>query len=268
MIPSLRVRATALALLLFALSRSLTGQSMPAGAQIDTTVATRTAAVTVEPLFIMIIPAGALPAAPLRDFVLWRATIAPGVTVIVPSEYGRCCPGPLLTHVLAGELTLRMEGPLQILRASTMATPGSAEAIPPGTEVVVRPGETAAGRFELPATYHNAGPDSLQLLSGAFLGGSAPDPLEGYQLRDFVELVPVLPLPPGALTLELIRVHLPPGAELTAVPTGALQLALREPGAGVLERRADGTVANIGRTSVVVDVLTLFPHAGAGTLMP
>jgi hypothetical protein len=27
-------------------------------------------------------------------------------------------------------------------------------------------------------------------------------------------------------------------------------------------------VANIGRTSVVVDVLTLFPHSGAGTLMP
>jgi hypothetical protein len=89
----------------------------------------------------------------LQDFLLWRATIAPGVTVVVPPAYGRCCPGPLITSVLAGELILRVEGPRQAVRASPTATPGPAEAILPGTEVVVRPGETAVGRFELPATY-------------------------------------------------------------------------------------------------------------------
>ena len=42
----------------------------------------------------------------------------------------------------------------------------------------------------------------------------------------------------------------------------------RESGAGILVRRPDGALSNIGRTAVVVDVLTLFPHSGAGTLMP
>jgi hypothetical protein len=260
-------RAASLVLMVFALSRSLTGQSGPVSAQADTGVATP-AAVTVEPLVATLVPAAALPKAPLQDFLLWHATIAPGVTVVVPPAYGRCCPGPLITYVLAGELILRVEGPLQVMRASTTATPGPAEAILPDTEVVVGPGDTAVGRFELPATYHNPGTAPLQLLGGAFLGGYAPAPVAGYQLLDFVEAVPAPPLPPGPMTLELVRVHLPPGAELAAVPAGALRLAMRESRAGVLDRRADGSVANIGRSSVVVAVLTLFPRAGAGTLTP
>jgi hypothetical protein len=268
MVPSGLYRAVSLVLVVVALSRTLPGPTAPVAAQADTVVATLAAGMSVEPLFATVIPAAALPDAPLQDFLLWHATIEPGVTVVVPAEYGRCCPGPLITHVLAGELTLRVEGPLQIVRASTTATPEPTEAVPPATEVVVRPGETAVGRFELPATYTNAGAAPLQLLGGAFLGGSAPGPAEGYQLRNFVELVPTPPLPPGPLTLELVRVHLPPGAELAAVPAGALRLAMRESGAGILERRAEGTVANIGRNPVVVAVLTLFPRAGAGTLMP
>jgi hypothetical protein len=75
-------------------------------------------------------------------------------------------------------------------------------------------------------------------------------------------------LPPGAVTLELVRVHMPLGSELAAAPVGALRLALREASAGILKRQADGTLANSGRTVVVVDVLALVPHSGAGTLMP
>lgn len=153
MVPSGLYRAVSLVLVVVALSRTLPGPTAPVAAQADTVVATPAAGVSVEPLFATVIPAAALPDAPLQDFLLWHATIEPGVTVVVPAEYGRCCPGPLITHVLAGELTLRVEGPLQIVRASTTATPEPTEAVPPATEVVVRPGETAVGRFELPATY-------------------------------------------------------------------------------------------------------------------
>jgi hypothetical protein len=233
-----------------------------------TATASAQAGVTVEPLFTTVLPAAALPIAPITDFLLWRATIDPGVTVVFPPGYGTCCPGPVLTHVLEGELTLRVEGPHQIVRASTMATPSPAEAGAPGTAVTLQPGDTALWRLELPMTLTNPRTNPLQMIGGGFFGGYAPAPLEGYQITDFVEQTPAPPLPPGAVTVELVRVHMPPGSELAAVPVGALRLALRESGAGILARRADGALANPGRTPVVVDVLTLFPHSGAGTLMP
>ena len=198
----------------------------------DTATATASAqaGITVEPLFTTVLPAAALPIAPITDFLLWRATIDPGVTVVFPPGYGACCPGPVLTHVLEGELTLRVEGPHQIVRASTMATPRPAEAGAPGTAVTL----PARGLSNHRLCRANASP----------------------------------PLPPGAVTVELVRVHMPPGTELAATPVGALRLAIRESGAEILERRPDGTLGNIGRTALVVDVLTLFPHSGAGTLMP
>ena len=236
----------------------------------DTGAATPRAAVdvTVEPRFATVLPAGALPIALTTDFLLWQATIDPGVTVVFPSGYGQCCPGPLLAHVLVGELTLRVEGPLQIVRAPTTATPGPVGTVRPGTDVTLHPGDSALWRFDLPTTFTNPGGTPLQMISGGLFGGYAPGPLEGYQIPDFVEATPAPPLPPGAVTVELVRVHLPPGTELAAAPVGALRLAIRESGAGVLERRADGGIGNIGRTPVVVVVLTLFPHTGSGTLMP
>jgi hypothetical protein len=226
------------------------------------------APVTVVPLFTTVLPAASVPGPPMTDFLLWRATIDPGVTVVYPPGYGTCCPGPLLTHVVAGELTLRVAGPLQIVRASTTATPGAVEAVPSSGEVLLRPGDTALWRFELPTTFANAGTAPLRMIGGGIFGGYAPAPLEGYQIPDFVELTPAPPLPPGALTMELVQVYMPAGAALAAAPVGALRLAIRESGAGVLRRSTDGALANIGRTAVVVDVLTLFPHSGAGTLMP
>jgi hypothetical protein len=226
------------------------------------------AAVTVEPLFATELPATAIPVAPTTDFPLWQATMDPGVTVVSPPRYFACCPGPLFTHVLSGEVILRVDGPLQVSRSGTLATPGLVEAIPPGSAVTLEPGDTALWRLELPMTSVNPGPEPLQLVGGGLFGGYAPAPVAGYQIVDFVEQTPAPALPPGAVTMELVRVHLPPGSDLAAAPVGALRLAIRESGAGILKRQADGTLANSGRTAVMVDVLTLFPHSGAGTLMP
>jgi hypothetical protein len=234
----------------------------------ETATPSTRAEVTVQPLFATVLPAGALPVAPTTDFLLWQASIAPGVTAVFPPGHFACCPGPLLTHVVAGELLLRVEGPLRVSRASPVASPGAAEAVLPGTVVTLRPGDTALWRLELPMTYANPGTAPLQLVAGGFFGGYAPAPVAGYQVLDLVEQTPAPPLPPGAVTMELVRVDMPPGTELTAAPVGALRLALRESGAGLLKRRADGALANSGRTAVVVHVLTLFPHSGAGTLMP
>ena len=268
MVQSVLNSAAPLVLLVFALSRLIGGQAGPVGAQADSDVAPPATTATVEPLFTTVISAGALPEAPLHDFLLWQASIDPGVSVDVPAGYGTCCPGPLLTHVVSGTLLLRVDGRLQISRAGTPATPGPLEPGIPGSEVVLRPGDTALWRFEQPARLVNPGPDPLRLVSGGLFGGSVPGPLAGYQLLDFIELVPAPPLPPGPVSMELVRVTLPPGTEVVAAPVGALRLALRESGAGILERQATGALGNIGQRPVVVAVLTLFPRAGAGTLMP
>jgi hypothetical protein len=268
MIPWVPGKAALLVLLVFAFCGSLGVLTVPVSAHADTDVATPAAVATVAPLFTTVIPVAALPEAPLQDFLLWQASIAPGVTVDVLAEDGTCCPGPVLTHVVTGALTLRVEGPLQISRASTPATPGSLEHGVAGSDVVLRPGDTALWRFEQPARLANLGPNPLRLVSGGLFGGSVPGPLAGYELLNFGELVPAPPRPPGPVTMELVRVSLPPGTALVAAPVGALRLAIRESGAGILARRADGTLANIGQRPVVVVVLTLFPRAGAGTLMP
>ena len=226
------------------------------------------AAVTVVPLFATVLPGAAIPVAPTTDFLLWEASIDPGVTVVSPPGYFSCCPGPLLTHVLAGQLLLRVDGPLQIVRVSAVATPAPAEVVPSGSPVTLRPGDTALWRLEQPMTYTNPSTDPLQLIAGGYFGGYAPAPVAGYQIVDFVEHTPVPTLPPGDVTMELVRVQMPPGTALAAAPVGALRLAIRESGAGILKRQTDGALANSGRTAVVVHVLSLFPHAGAGTLMP
>ena len=161
MVPSVLYRAASLVLVVFALSRPLNEQTAPVGAQADTAVATPPSTATVEPLFTTVLPATFLPAGPLQDFLLWQATIDPGVSVDAPPGYGTCCPGPLLTHVLSGTLLLRVEGPLQISRAATAATPGPLEQVIPGNDVVLRPGDTALWHFEQPARLVNPGPDPL-----------------------------------------------------------------------------------------------------------
>jgi hypothetical protein len=108
-------------------------------------------------------PAETIPTVSSPSFLIWYATIDPDTEVAIPPELVACCPGPQIEHVLAGELTLRVEGPLQVLRTSPDGTPMPAEAVAPGMEAVLRPGDTAVYSLELPVTYHNAGTDPVHL---------------------------------------------------------------------------------------------------------
>jgi hypothetical protein len=243
------------------------GRAIPIAAQTETRAVTPAAETpSIAILFAADYPSASLPSGPALDFLLWHATIDPGVAVDVPTEYGACCPGPLFCYVLSGELVLRVEGPLQIIRAGTSGAPGTIEDVRPGAEAVLRPGDTAVWRFELPATYANRGASPLRLVSGGIFGGYAPAPLDGYLVPDFVELFPAPRLPPGPITMELIRATLPPHAAIAAAPAGSPRLALRASGGGVLGQQRDGAIENLGRTAMVVDILTLFPRTGAGTL--
>src|SRR3954452_25619058 len=109
------------------------------------------------PLFTTTLAADELPNEPLDYFSLWYGTIDPGVQADISAELVDCCSGPQFLHVLSGALTVRVDGPVQVVRGSTSDTPTPMEEIAPGTEIVLRAGESARHRFEHPAVYANEG---------------------------------------------------------------------------------------------------------------
>src|SRR5687767_4774941 len=201
--------------LAIALASALVLSSGLAVAQ-DATPATE--AVPLEPLMGTTVPPEALPTEPALSFILWRATIEPGFRVAIPAESVACCPGPQLNHVLAGELTLRVDGPLQVVRAGADGSPAPLEDVPPGTEVILRPGDSAIYRFEFPSEYANAGSERVHFVSGGLFGDSPPGPPGAYVLTNFDEVYPVSSLPSGPVTLSLGRATLAPDAALPAPP--------------------------------------------------
>jgi hypothetical protein len=222
----------------------------------------------VEVLYSALYPDAALPTGSTLNFILWHASIAPGVRVAAPATYGSCCPGPVILHVLSGELSLGVGGPLQVVRAGRGGTPAPVEEIAEHAEVTLGPGDGAAYRFEFPAVYANAGATPVHLVSGGLLGAYAPAPVGDYVVTEFTEIFPAPPLPAGPVTMELVRVTLAPGESLPPPPAGALRLGLQEAGGGILAEELASSFVNIGREAIVVDVLAIYPRTGASALMP
>jgi hypothetical protein len=217
---------------------------------------------TVEPLFATTVPAEALPTGENRILNIWQETIHPGVTATFPAERLACCPGPLVDHVLVGELTVRVEGPLRVARAGSAATPGPVEEVAPGTEVVLRAGDTALYDQALPVEYANHGAEPVQLVGGGlFIGRGVVRP-SGLIVNNHDVLRPLPPLPAGPVTFVLERVTLPPSATLPGPPTGVLRIVTSGPKVAYLPKASDGSVTNVVQEPVIAYVLTLLP---AGT---
>ena len=212
------------------------------------------------------VPAEALPTGENRFLNIWQETIDPGVTATFPAERLACCPGPLLDHVLVGELTVRVEGPLRVARAGTAATPGPVEEVAPGTDVVLRAGDTALYDQALPVEYANHGAEPVQLIGGGLFIGRAVVRPPGLILNNFNILRPLPPLPAGPVTFVLERVTLPPSATLPGPPTGVLRIVTSGPKVAYLPKAADGSVTNLVREPVEAYALTLLPGGSqAGT---
>ena len=218
----------------------------------------------IETLLTTTFPAEAIPTTSSPSFLIWYATIAPDREVVIPRELVACCPGPQIEHVLAGELTLRVEGSLQVQRGAMGGTPMPAEDVPPGTEVVLRPGDTAVYSLELPVTYHNAGTEPVHLVAGGFFAGSPPAPPADYAIPSLKERYPAPTLPPGPVTATLHRTTLAPEGVFPAPPSGAMQVVMFGPGTGTLGERSDGSVENLGREPLVVYALILHPGTPDG----
>jgi hypothetical protein len=214
---------------------------------------------SIETLVTTTFSAEALPTVSTPAFLIWYATIDPETEVAIPPDPIACCPGPQIAHVLAGELALRVEGPLRVLGTSPDGTAGPAEEVAPGTEIVLRAGDTAVYSFELPATYRNAGTESVQLVAGGVFAGSPPNPPVFYAIAAVEERYPAPVLPPGPMAATLHRATLAPDGIFPAPPSGSIQVVMTGPELGTLGERSDGSAQNIGREPVEVFALVLAP---------
>jgi hypothetical protein len=222
-------------------------------------------AASIETLVTTTFPAEAIPTTSSPAFLIWYATIDPETEVAIPPDPIACCPGPQIAHVLAGELALRVEGPLQVLRISPDGTAGPAEEVAPGTGVVLLAGDTAVYDFELTATYHNAGTDPVQLVAGGLFAGSPPDPPVFYAIAAVEERYPAPVLLPGPMAATLQRATLAPEGIFPAPAPGSLQVVITGPELGMLGESSDGSVKNLGQEPVVVYALLVQPIEPVGS---
>lgn len=245
---------------------SLLAASGAQAAQVATPITTPAGpAFPIETLFTTTLPASAVPTTSSGALLIWYVTIATGTQVTTPRELVACCPGPKIEHVVAGELRLRVAGPLQVTRAASAGTPSPVEEIAPETEVVLRAGDTAVYDLALSVTYSNLGTDVVRLVSGGLFAGVPPVPPAGYTIDSFAgrllfrpkERSPASPLAPRPLAATLQRTTLAPEAIFPAPPSEAVQVVMSGPELGSLGVWGDGPAQNLGQESVEIYALIL-----------
>ena len=224
---------------------------------------------TMEAVFATTLPVDLVPTAGNLDFLLWHVSLAPHSQAPASAQAWTCCPGPQITHVLDGDLTLRVEGPLQVFRRSALS-PGAVPVatVAPKTAVVLHPGDTAVFPHEVPATYSNPGSRPVHLIGGGIFTGAVRNGPLGLPLLDHNEAFSVPALPPGPIDATLVRAVLPPGGEVPAPAPSALVLEVGAAGDADVAQRADGALHNIGPRDETIYVLTLTPTDGASSTPP
>lgn len=224
-----------------------------------------------DTVFTATLPAEMVPAAGNLDFLLWNVSLDPGAEGPASAQSWTqtriCCPGPMITHVVEGELSVRVDGPLRVFRGSGVA-PGSGD-VPPGTEVTLSPGDTALFAYDRPATFANRGATPVHIVGGGiFAGAVRSGPAAGSAYLDYNEEYAVSQLPPGPVDATLVRATLPPAGEVASPSPDALVLEVGATGDADIAQRADGGLRNIGPETETIYVLTLTPSGAASAETP
>lgn len=221
------------------------------------TTATSAPQSEVATVFSTMLPAAQVPTAGNLDFLFWRVSLDPGSRGPASTQSWTCCPGPQITHVLEGDLTLQVEGPARIFRGADIAAGGTK--IPPDTEVALRPGDTAVYDHAFPAEFANRGAQPVELVGGGIFAGAVCGGPAGATLLDYNEAYSMPALPAGSVEATLVRATLPPGGEVPPPSAGALVLDVGAFGDADIAKGADGSVRNIGVNEETIYVLTLVP---------
>jgi hypothetical protein len=208
-----------------------------------------------------------VPVAGNLDFLLWRAELHPGLSARHESRVR----GPQITTVIDGELTVRADGPLHLFRAASDLA--RAAEVPNGTEVVLRPGDTAVYAFDRPVAYENRGSTPVQIVSGGLFAGFTGGLLAGsnswlpgeFRILDYNQDFAIPTLPPGPVAATLVRATLPPDGDAPAPPPGSLVLEVGAIGDAAVVRDAEGSLRNIGEATNTIYILSLIPVNEAET---
>jgi hypothetical protein len=216
--------------------------------------------VTNEMLVAIFVPADLVPTGSAVIWELAHIVVAPNSEGMWTAAAGACCPGLRFDYVVDGSYAARSDGPAQVVRIGATG----AEEVPPGTEVVLGPGEALISRNEFAFSSLNREATPAHLVSlfftdGGYSAGAYPANWTQYDLD--MQAPPSIPGGPKVLRLQ--RVFLPPGTTL-APPSravGELSVTLADD-ALVSKLRTETTlpsVRNYGTEPVTVYVLTLEP---------
>jgi hypothetical protein len=223
---------------------------------------------TLETVFATTLPAAQITSAgDLNTFLLTHAVIEADTRVPIQGQIA----GPLIIHVLQGKLTLRVDGPLQIVRGPDEAVnahgASGVEDISPGTEAVLGPGDTAVYAYERPAEFANLGATSVHLVVGGYLAGLVPGPLADLTFIDYAEQYPVPALPPGPVRATLMRAVVPAKEAVPAPPPGTLIRAVGAEGEVSIGEGSDGAIRNVNSEPITIYLLTLEPSGATSAML-
>ncbi len=196
-----------------------------------------------------------------------RNTIPPGTR---STWEPTCCPGPYVEYVIAGEYRVRAEAVLSLIHAG-----GTAEEVPAGTEVVLRPGDALISRNETVVEAANTGTETVELLTWVLVEdlkatyGGHVLPSWGNVDPDVQTLISPME---GPARLRLQRIELAAGAGVPPVASGSLQFRVQlpenaagTPVASTVGKQLDDTLYNSGSDAVTLYVVTLEPLGPAAT---
>ncbi len=271
--------ATTLLVLLVVAIGNLTLRPRPAQEQpamlqasIGSPEPTATTTTQAIPLVDVPVPMQAMPGGNVIGSALAHQTILPDTN----STWDQ--PALRVEYVLEGTYRVRSNGPTQVIRAGTDATP---EAVAVGSEIVMGPGDAMVAWGETASDYANPGSSPVELLSWILTPGpDSSDPTPDGWVSNDVMLQPGLEGRMGAARVRLLQVKLPPDGRFSP-PPNALQMSVTLPAnaqgtlvAPSVATQRDGTVLNLGpepTTVYVLDLEMMNPWdawAGTGTAEP
>jgi hypothetical protein len=168
-------------------------------------------------------------------------------------------PALRVEYVLAGTYRVRSDGPTQVIRAGTGASP---ETLAAGSEIVMTPGDAMVAWGATTSDYANPGSSPVELLMWMLTpDDSSRDPTPKGWIANDVALEPQLPGSMGTARVWLTQVELEPDG-LLAPPPNTLQMSITLPAsmqetsaAPAVATRRDGTVLNLGAAPATVYVL-------------
>jgi hypothetical protein len=223
-------------------------------ASLPAVVATPSSEAALQTVFTTILPAALIPTAPGgRTFDFWHAVLEPGERVPIAGQ----SPGPQITHVVSGELTIQADGPLQLFRGTNIAS--GAGTVPSGTAVVLHAGDTAVYPYETAAEYANLGSTPVQVVGGQLSVGGVPGAAASLTFLDYREKYPLPALPPGPVQATLVRATLPSKGLVPAPPAGSLVMEVGAVEEVSIGENSDGSLRNISPSEATIYVLTLTP---------